>query len=79
MSATKVREVFPAMTLLVIKEYIVLVVNELHMSTGHGWNDDKGTAKYSEKNMFQCYSVHHKSHKYWPVTEPMFPLQQPSN
>ena len=79
MSVTNVRDVFPVMTLPVIKEYIVWVVNELHMSTEHGWNDDKGTAKYSEKNMFQCYFVHHKSHMYWPVTEPMFPWQEPNN
>lgn len=49
MSVTKVRDVFPVTILPVIKEYIVSVVNELRMSTEHGWNGDKGTAKYSGK------------------------------
>jgi hypothetical protein len=67
------------MTLQLIKEYTVSVVNELHMSTEHEWNDDKGTAKYSEKNMFQYYFVHHKSHTYWPLIELVFPFQEPNN
>jgi hypothetical protein len=78
-SVSKVRDVFSVTTLPVIKEYIVSALNELHMSTEHGWNDDIGTVKYSEQNMFQCYFVHHKSHMYWPVTERVFPWQESNN
>jgi hypothetical protein len=29
----------------------------------HRWNEiDRGKPKYSGKNLFQCHSVHHKSH-----------------
>jgi hypothetical protein len=29
----------------------------------HRWNEiDRGNLKYSEKNLSQCYLVHHKSH-----------------
>jgi len=34
------------------------------MNTGQWWNDtDRGKLKYWEKNLSQCYFVHHKSHK----------------
>jgi hypothetical protein len=35
-SVTNVRDVFPVMTLSVIKDHIVSVVNELHLCTEHG-------------------------------------------
>jgi hypothetical protein len=32
----------------------------------HRWNEtDRGKPKYSEKNLSQCHSVHHKSHMDW--------------
>jgi hypothetical protein len=34
------------------------------------WNIDRGKPKNSEKHLSQCYSVHHKSHMYWPGREP---------
>jgi hypothetical protein len=36
MSVTKMRDVFPVMTLPLIKEYTVSVVNELHTSKEYG-------------------------------------------
>ena len=32
--------------------------------------NDSGKPKYSEKNLFQCHLVHHKSHVDWPRTIP---------
>ena len=40
------------------------------MSLKHRWNyTDRGELKNSEKNLFDCNTVRHKSHAYWPGTE----------
>jgi hypothetical protein len=41
------------------------------MNMGHLWNDTyRGKSKYWEKNLSQCYVVHHKSHTDRPGIEP---------
>jgi len=37
---------------------------------------DSGKPKYSEKNLFQCHLVHHKSHLDWPRTIPGPPRRE---
>jgi hypothetical protein len=44
------------------------------MSKKDRWNDtDRGKPKYSEKNVSQCYFVHHKTKTKWSgiETEPL--------
>ena len=46
-------------------------VRDSWMSTEHYSNNtDRGNPKYSEKNLFYCHVVHHKSHTDWPVIVP---------
>ena len=36
----------------------------MKMSRDHWWNDtDRGISQYLEKNLSQCHSIHHKSHR----------------
>ena len=35
------------------------------------WNDtERGKPKYSDKTLYQCHFIHHKSQKDWPGLEP---------
>ena len=44
------------------------------MSREKKWNDiDRGKAKYSERNLYQCHFVHYKSHNDWPGIESRAP------
>jgi hypothetical protein len=44
--------------------HVAKVVDE--WNTGSWWNvTDSGKSKYWRKSLFQCHSVHHKSHMNW--------------
>ena len=43
---------------------------KMKMGMGHWWNDtDRAKPKCSEKTLFSCHFVHHKSHMDWPGIE----------
>jgi hypothetical protein len=47
----------------------------MKMSMEHWWHDtDRGKPKYSEKSLFHCHFVHHKSYKDLPGIEHWPPL-----
>jgi hypothetical protein len=47
-------------------DYVVSVIDE-PINMADCWNDTgRGKLKYSEKNLFHCHVVHHKSHMDWP-------------
>ena len=49
-------------------------ITYMKMSMEYWWNDnDREKPKYSDKNLSECYFVHHKSHMAWPAIEPAPP------
>ena len=55
-----------------------LVFSSFFLVIEHWWNEiDRGKPKYSEKNLYQCNFVYHKSHMGWPgicFSFPFYPL-----